>query len=365
MSSKPTITTGSYNSSRVLKTCETLFMDESSADVKFIFVSSDGVQQYLPAHKLLLITASPVFAAMFSGKYKEADEVAIVGASFDEFKEFSQVFYLNKITLTLEHVPAVMNLANMYDVAELLNLCEEFLLQHLPVDSVCVALGLAITFNRQLLREHCLCMISKNSTAVFATESFKQCSNEVLKQILERGDLNCSAKEVFNACMEWAPKVANRKKQLGICFYLIPFHLMSRIELNECTTEHQALFTKDELMEIMSIMALGASCLKDLKKFKMKADFKAKSLKHPMVNESRATTMKKSLPAKRAKKAVESTSGVYLSESGSDRSYSSSYRSSVTSVPSSSRSVQMTEFRAMSSSDESSSDESFSDSDSE
>lgn len=274
----------SFKSLHCSKTCKNLYLDESSSDVNFVFTSSDGTQQYLPAHKLLLANGSATFKAMFSGDYKEVDEVDIVDASCDEFKEFLQVFYLDELKITFQNAPGVMILADKYDVPECVVACDKYLRDHWTPQSVCLVFDLAIKFNLKELKQFCQDRVTCNAAAVFASEAFRQCSRDVLEQILKRGNLYCSAKEVFDGCMDWAEQASvrngldlsyeNSKNQLAECFHLIPFHLMVTEEINECTTIHREMFDQDELAEMISIITLGPPCFSELKKFKPNTSFK-------------------------------------------------------------------------------------------
>lgn len=280
-----TVIAASFSGKHCAKVCKNLFLDELTSDVSFVFVSSGDKLQYLPAHKFLLVNGSTVFKELFSGAFEEVDEVAVVGANHDEFKEFLQIFYLGQITLSVGNVAGVMMLAHKYNVTECLDLCETFLLEYMPVERICSAFDLAITYDRKQLKEHCQRVISENSVEAFASDSFRKCSHEVLKQILVRGDFSCSAKELFDACMAWAgqmcvkkeldaSKTENRVKQLGECLYLMPFHLMNHKEVNECIAELNMLLTQTELLEIISMITTGASCLGNLVKFKPTPTFK-------------------------------------------------------------------------------------------
>lgn len=66
-----------------------------TADVRFAFPSDEdsGIEpnpQQIAAHKTLLSALSPVFAAMFSGNWKESPSIDILDSSFDAFKAFLQ-----------------------------------------------------------------------------------------------------------------------------------------------------------------------------------------------------------------------------------------------------------------------------------
>lgn len=97
-----------------------LYLNEDFEDVNFLFEIDDEIQK-VPANKNILSVLSPVFYAMFFGPNKDDGDVKIVDASIDTFKEFLQLFYLNKVTITMEKIEDVVRLADKYDVLEHLN----------------------------------------------------------------------------------------------------------------------------------------------------------------------------------------------------------------------------------------------------
>lgn len=122
---------------------------------------------------MLLATASEVFQVMINGSWKEKNEVEIVDASADAFKEFLQFVYLSKAKVTIENVAEVMNLGNKYDVMECFNICGEFLKANLVVDNICEAYELVIRLEHKELEKKYERYIKHVTTAVFEQERTK------------------------------------------------------------------------------------------------------------------------------------------------------------------------------------------------
>lgn len=74
-----------------------LYLDEETADVKFIFENGDNIESVV-AHRSLLAAGSCVFRRMFYGDLKEGTEVPIVDVSIDGFIAFLQYFYMEVVT---------------------------------------------------------------------------------------------------------------------------------------------------------------------------------------------------------------------------------------------------------------------------
>lgn len=203
------------------RSCMKLYLQEESADVHFVFLTN-GEEKKLPAHKYILAIGSPVFQSMFYGHLKEEGDVKIADATVDAFAEFLQFFYLADVTLTTENAPEVMNLVNKYGAVDCFPACERFLMKNITMDSVCGALELAALYDRTEFRQSLLKIIINKPNELFALNTFKKCSPEILASILECENLNCKEKFVFDACIAWSENACLKKN-------LDPF------EMTKCT----------------------------------------------------------------------------------------------------------------------------------
>lgn len=141
------------------------------SDVEFYFEHESGDVR-IPAIKSILSTSSPVFNAMFNGDLKEKGDVKITDASSDTFDEFLQFFYGQKMELTMQNIGDILNLANKYDVAELLSICVEFLKKNLKMDNILLGLHWAIKFHLNDLKLFCESEIQKNIAEVLKMFDF-------------------------------------------------------------------------------------------------------------------------------------------------------------------------------------------------
>lgn len=255
----------SFESEYCKRPCMNLYLHEETADVHFVFLTN-GERKKLPAHKYMLGIGSPVFQSMFYGSLKEQGDVVITDATIEAFEEFLQFFYLADVKLTIENAAEVMNLVNKYGAVECFSICEQFLLQNLTMESVCGALELAITFDRIELRQALMKEIMETTDGLFASDSFKNCTPGILKRILECESLNCTEKAVFDACVVWSEnacikenlnpsEMLNIREQLGECLHLIQFAVMDREDISRCVVKYNELFTREELLEIITILS--------------------------------------------------------------------------------------------------------------
>lgn len=263
----------SEHSHRIL---QKLFLSEDTADVYFEFRVC-GKLKRIPAHKNILAEGSPVFKLKFYGDHANEGDIKITEVSAEAFIEFLRFFYSDRVKISARNVAELMVLANRYEVSDCLEVCDRFLSQNLPLEKICFFYDLAITVNRPSLKKLCERKISEEPKLVFATNGFRRCSVNVLRHILEIDYLFCDALEVFQACLIWArnsceknnldaSKMANRRRQLGDCFYHIPFYVMTFEQITMCVQNYKELFDRDELAEIMVLMTTNS--FSGLSKFK-------------------------------------------------------------------------------------------------
>lgn len=243
-----------------------LYIDAETADVNFIF-DSDGVSEYVPAHKCILAAASPVFKRMFYGELKEGSEIRIVDVCADGFKAFLQYFYLDAVTYNNSSIADVMKLADKYCVTGCMQLCQRYLALIISTNNVCFCYELALLFDLADLIGACEERICAETQKVLESSAFLNCSRHILGRILLMDDLSCDEVHVFQASMHWAMEACKRagidvnnadnlKQQLGSCFESIRFPAMSADDFYTCIADKENLFTSTEIMDILSHLTL-------------------------------------------------------------------------------------------------------------
>ncbi|XP_055302490.1 uncharacterized protein LOC129568525 [Sitodiplosis mosellana] len=255
---------GKYNSKSLSSAGKKLYLEDDTADVHFLFESKNAKPERVPAHKILLTAVSEAFRAMFSGTWKEKNEVPIVDATAAGFKEFLQFFYLDEIRLTAENIGEVINLGKMYLVTECVKVCDLFLQDNLTVENVCMVYGTATLFDIDELKRLCEASISINATAVLKSPGFLKCDQKTIGRILKLDTLSCPEAEVFDASMAWV-KAASKKDtltkeavqaHLGDSFYDIRFGSMKMEEFAAIFDSYSmtSVFTADEHKDIVQMI---------------------------------------------------------------------------------------------------------------
>lgn len=201
----------SPNSKLAKQTLEKLYLERNgTGDVTFI-VDCECIR----AHRCVLAAASPKYKAQFYGSNPQTDDITVEDASFSAFSDFLQFFYLEDVSLSMETIEAVLNLAKQSLVDEFVITCANYLIRMLRLDNLCWAYRLALLYEIRSLQEISEHQISVSGKKLFATNDFKQCDREVLAHILRMSTLRCGDIDLLDACMSWA-KAACKKKHLDV-----------------------------------------------------------------------------------------------------------------------------------------------------
>ncbi|XP_033725613.1 BTB/POZ domain-containing protein 2-like isoform X2 [Pecten maximus] len=179
-----------------------------ASDVTFIIGEE---RNRISAHKLVLLSRSPVFYAMLEGPMADKGEITIPDISADTFKLFLRYLYTDKIDLTDRNVVPVFNVARKYCVDILVSLCEEFLSKNLTAESACVFLEQAYIFVADSLQEECLRYIVENATVVLRSVTFTDLSLDCVTSITESDDLKVTERSVYEAVIRWAEEECSRR----------------------------------------------------------------------------------------------------------------------------------------------------------
>lgn len=140
----------------------------------------------IPAHKIVLASASPVFAKMFSHQMLEniTNIVQIKNADLDVFKEMLGFIYSGQINNLGTLAFGLYDIAHEYDVQRLQVLCEEFLQDTLTLDNVVPILELADRHNSAHLKRKCIDFIDEHFDEIGLTDEFKNMKKNLLFEIL-------------------------------------------------------------------------------------------------------------------------------------------------------------------------------------
>lgn len=128
------------------------------------------------AHKLVLATRSPVFAAMFKHETSEKQSgiVNIPDCDPESFPEFLDYIYSGKLeNISVRSAVHVYKTADKYDVQALKKFCVEYMTQNLKIDNFCDIVVLAEEYDEALLFSAAQKFFNRNLRDILASDEWK------------------------------------------------------------------------------------------------------------------------------------------------------------------------------------------------
>ena len=178
-------------------------MKESLSDVVFL-VNGHRV----PAIKGLLIVKSPVFAAMFSGNFKESKttEIPIKDTTVDAFKTMIRFIITEQLVLkdnnNIEHIWDVIQLTDRYDVLRLRQRVGQHLESIINIKNLLSISRFAFNHNIEELISKVMAFIEKNIKELIKWDinEVKQLNDETNDKLLDvlRSTLKCNLGQSLN-----------------------------------------------------------------------------------------------------------------------------------------------------------------------
>lgn len=270
------------------------YLNEETADVHFIF--EDGSVK-VPANKVLLAIKSKVFMAMFFGKAKENADVTMADKNVPvaAFKEFLRYFHFETVPLSIENVENFLYLGRKYLVEQCVNDCVNFFAKLLNNENACFILERGLFFDLDEMIKMCTIQISSNSSEVFQSAEFLECSPKALEHILKLNILSCSEMEVFEGAMAWVRAKCRKEKvlksdvieHLGDSYYQIRIASLTIAQLCLLANKFDAVLASD-FVGFANMIATKCAP-KDYEKFNMqprKADWKEKIINCSFKNDN-------------------------------------------------------------------------------
>ena len=187
---------------RVLKGLEELRNQKLLCDVHLV---AEGAA--FPAHRVVLAAGSPYFQAMFTGGFKEnqMSEITLNDTSSEGLKCVLDAIYTGELLLTEEKVCAVLPLASLLQLNEMVKFCEGFFVANVSTQSCLSFLSAAEKYDLQEAVDECNKYILENFDTISKLAEFTNLSKEQLCYYISDDRLKTphGEMEVYRATIKW------------------------------------------------------------------------------------------------------------------------------------------------------------------
>lgn len=158
------------------------------------------------AHKIVLISASPYFEAMFLSGLAESHKNSVILQDIEPeaFEAILDMIYDGKILITVATVQSILCAASIFQIDHLKQACSEFMIKHLSPHNCLGIKGFAEVHGccelKELAHRHSL----SRFVDVSISEEFLTLGIDQVTDLLSRDNLRVnSEEEVFDAAIGW------------------------------------------------------------------------------------------------------------------------------------------------------------------
>uniref|UniRef100_A0A1I8BED2 BTB domain-containing protein n=1 Tax=Meloidogyne hapla TaxID=6305 RepID=A0A1I8BED2_MELHA len=247
-----------------------MLLNETLADVYFLFRNLDGTLQRVPTHKFVLSIGSPVFEAMFRfnetssnslGQSVTIQEIELVDVERESFEALLTYLYTDntQTTINKDSVMSILYTAKKYAIPGLESACISFLETCLTCENAFMLLAKARFYDEERLAKQCLEIIDEDAQEALKADEFVNIDHETLCLVLKRNTLRVKELTLFNAVKRWAieacraedliPTPENQRKVLGSALNLIRFPLMNPSDFAKHVAPTK-LLTAEEMVNV-------------------------------------------------------------------------------------------------------------------
>ncbi len=166
--------------------------------------------QTIPAHKAVLAAATPYFAAMFSGKFKETKSriVTVKDVTFVGLKNVIECIYTTKSNINAKNIEDILPAAHLLQMADIVDECKEWMSGKITKTNCFSFLRLAERYNIETVEKAITDFVLRNFVAVSETKGFAEISQQALCRYISSDMLKTQLAEisVFKAAKKWIVK---------------------------------------------------------------------------------------------------------------------------------------------------------------
>ncbi|KAK3102024.1 hypothetical protein FSP39_008199 [Pinctada imbricata] len=186
-----------------------MFEEEIACDVTFL-IGQDTHE--VMAHKVILISRSPVFYSMLEGPLAEKGKITITDIDKESFIEFLRYLYTDMFKPNSNTVMGVLYCAKKYCVDHLSNICSEFLRKNITTENISIILGVGHRFDDNCIIEACVSLLQVCTSEFIKSPDFLEMSKECLGTVMDLDKVDCSEEEIYEGVMRLAGEECRRQE---------------------------------------------------------------------------------------------------------------------------------------------------------
>lgn len=246
-------------------TLEGLTANGHLADMAFLIVSEDIT---IPAHKLIVGHQSLILNRFVYGteEWPATNPICVNNISSAAFTELLRFVYAKLVNLTEENALSIWLTANYYELIELVERCDHFLINHLSLSNVleCFKSSYLINKNGELFKNSLIFIqISFEDILINhdANKLFDQ-NNDILHEILTLNKINLSGEvKLFNEIVKYATQKCqqnnieetgpNKRIEIDHILKYVRFPTMSEVEFCALLKSEPGFFSSEEIGDII------------------------------------------------------------------------------------------------------------------
>ncbi|GFN86008.1 kelch-like protein 13 [Plakobranchus ocellatus] len=158
------------------------------------------------AHRVVLASCSDYFRAMFTDGLKECSQsvINLNGLTASSISHLIDFAYNSSINIDSDNVVDVLSGATHVQILPVITACENYLKDHLSMDSCVSTAGVAELFCLSHLTHHVHNFICRNWSTFSMSEDFHHLSAPFLVSVLSSGyPVNCKEVELLESLLSW------------------------------------------------------------------------------------------------------------------------------------------------------------------
>lgn len=159
----------------------------------------------IPCHRIVLVSSSPYFRAMFCNNFVESQQtrINIKGITFAILSNIIDYVYTGHISISMDSVLPLMQAASMLQYGHLFEVCSNFLQEQMNPDNCLSMIRLSEIMNCKSLRDRAKEMAMRSFSDVSASEDLCELSLPELMGYLEDDSLCAEEEQVFETLVAW------------------------------------------------------------------------------------------------------------------------------------------------------------------